>query len=210
MDASSYWGWFAESGSGLLPRNWGWFLLRGLLALALGSVAIFAPAIALSALTLTFAAFALVDGLSSIAAGVRGARRASDRWWELVLRGAVGMAIAAVFVAAPAITVISYPVASLILLSAWSIATGTFEITAAVRLRREIRGEWLLALSGILSILLGIAVPLMLLLYPAAAILSVGWMIGIYALAAGFVLVALALRLRARRQPHLAMWRSKS
>lgn len=205
MDASSYWGRSAESGAGLLPRNWGWFVLRGILALAIGAIAILFPASALAAFTLIFAAFALVDGIFSVAAGVRGAHARSDRWWELVLRGAVGITIGLLFLAAPSLVVISYAVASLALLAIWSTATGVFEIAAAVRLRREIRGEWLLALSGILSILLGIAVPLILLFYPRAAILSVGVMMGIYALAAGIVLIALGLRLRSRHKRHLAM-----
>lgn len=206
MDASSYWGSSAESGAGLLARNWGWFMLRGILALAIGVIAILYPASALAAFTLIFAAFAVVDGFFSIVAGVRGARTSSDRWWELILRGIVGISIGLLFLAAPVVVVISYAVASLVLLAIWSVATGVFEISAAVRLRREIKGEWLLALSGMLSMLLGIAVPLILLFFPAAAILSVGVMMGIYALAAGIVLIALALRLRRQRRQHLAMW----
>ena len=208
MDASSYGGWSAESGAGLPARNWGWFMLRGILALAIGVTAILYPAGALAAFTLIFAAFAVVDGFFSIAAGVRGARTRNDRWWELILRGIAGMIVGVLFLAAPAVAVIGYAVASLVLLAIWSVATGVFEISAAVRLRREIRGEWLLALSGMLSILLGIAVPLMLVFFPAMAIISVGMMMGLYALAAGFVLIALALRLRGRRRQHLAMWGS--
>lgn len=76
-----------------------------------------------------------------------------------------------------------------------------------MRLRKEIEGEWLLGISGLLSILLGIAVPVVLLLNPAATILSVAWIIGLYAMAAGITLVALASRLR-RRRPQDAQSRS--
>lgn len=200
MDASRYWGWSADSGDGLLARNWGWFVLRGIVALAMGVVAILFPASALWAFTLVFATFAFVDGLFSVAAGLRGARRRDERHGGLILRGAIGILVGVLFLLVPGIAVVSYAVAILALPAIWSIGTGVFEIAAAVRLRREIQGEWLMILSGILSILLGIAIPLMLLVYPPVAILSVAVMIGVYALAAGLVLIALGLRLRKQRR----------
>lgn len=205
MDATRYWGWYAQSGDGLLSRNWGWFVLRGVMALAMGVVAILFPLTALWAFTLVFAIFAFVDGISSIAAGLRGSRAKDERHWALVLRGAAGITIGVLFLLMPGLAMISYAVATLALLAIWSISTGTFEIAAAVRLRREIHGEWLMVLSGILSILLGIAVPLLLLFYPAVTILSVAVMIGVYALAAGVVLIALGIRLRRRRGMHLSI-----
>jgi len=205
MDASRYWGWHADSGDSLLARNWGWFVLRGILALAMGVVAILFPASALWAFTMVFATFAFVDGLLSVAAGLRGARHSDERHGGLVVRGIVGILVGVLFLLVPGVAVISYAVATLVLLAIWSIGTGVFEIAAAVRLRQEIRGEWLMILSGILSILLGIAVPLLLLFYPPVAILSVAVMIGIYSLAAGLVLLALGLRLRQRRRLHFTM-----
>ncbi len=65
-----------------------------------------------------------------------------------------------------------------------------------MKLRKEIEGEWLLGLAGLLSILIGLTIPFLLTLYPAATILSVAWMIGIYALAFGILLIAQAVRLR--------------
>src|SRR3546814_13429435 len=79
-----------------------------------------------------------------------------------------------------------------------SILTGVLEIAAAIRLRKEIEGEWLLALSGVLSLLLGIAVPVALYMNPPATILSVAWAIAIYAVIAGVVLIGFGLRLRQR------------
>jgi uncharacterized membrane protein HdeD (DUF308 family) len=77
-------------------------------------------------------------------------------------------------------------------IAAWAIVGGAFEIAAAVRLRKVIRGEWLLALSGVVSIVLGVA----LILFPGpGAIALVLWM-GAYALVFGAVLIVLALRLR--------------
>ena len=61
-------------------------------------------------------------------------------------------------------------------------------------LRREIDNEWTMALSGILWVLLGIV----LFALPGAGLLSLAWLIGIFALGAGITLIALAFRVRGR------------
>lgn len=182
----------------LFRNNWGWTLARGVLALILGALAIFFPASALYAFTLVFAAFLFVDGAFSLASGIRGATRREDRWWTYMLRGAAGVIVGILFVLMPLIMTIGYAFATLILLAGWAIAAGVLEIVAAVRLRKAIKGEWLLALSGVLSILLGIGVMILVALYPVASIISAAWVIGLYAVAAGVVLILQALRLRKR------------
>lgn len=182
----------------LLERNWGWFLLRGMLAIALGATAFLFPANALFAFTLLFAAYAGADGILSLFAGIRGARRKQDRWIMPMLRGLLGIAVAVLFVLMPGAVTLGYALGTLALLGAWAIAAGALEIAAAVRLRKEITGEWLLGLSGALSVLLGLAVPVLLYLNPAATILSVAWLIATWAVIAGVVLIALALRMRRR------------
>ena len=70
--------------------------------------------------------------------------------------------------------------------------TGVLQVLAAIRLRREIHGEWLLALGGVLSVLFGIA----LVVWPASGALALVVLIGAYAVVFGVVLIALGLRLR--------------
>jgi uncharacterized membrane protein HdeD (DUF308 family) len=190
----------AHTGAPLLSRNWGWFVARGILALILGTVAFLFPASALFAFTMVFAAYAGADGLLSTLAGVRGATRKEERWWALTLRGIIGIAVTALFVLMPLAATVSYALATLGVLSAWAILTGGLEIAASIRLRKEIEGECLLALSGVLSILLGLAVPVALYVNPPATILSVAWVIAIYAVIAGLVLTGSGLRLRQRRR----------
>ena len=97
----------------------------------------------------------------------------------------------------PAIT----ELALLYVIAFWAVATGVFEIVAAVRLRRYIEGEWLLALSGVLSILFGVALVIM----PMAGLLAVAWLVGFYAVFFGVLQLALGFELRrwARREPVL-------
>jgi len=66
------------------------------------------------------------------------------------------------------------------------------EIVAAVRLRKEIEGEFWLILAGAVSIAFGV----LLLTRPGAGALSVLWLIGGYAIASGVILIALAFRAR--------------
>ena len=83
--------------------------------------------------------------------------------------------------------------ALLYFIAAWAIVTGIFEIVGAIRLRREIEGEWSLILGGALSVLFGV----LLIVIPApAGILSLVWLIGAYAVAFGVLLLILAFRLR--------------
>jgi uncharacterized membrane protein HdeD (DUF308 family) len=81
-----------------------------------------------------------------------------------------------------------------VLIGAWALMIGIFEIAGAIRLRKEIEDEWLLILSGIISVLFGLAV----LFAPGAGALALIWAIGAYAIAAGVLMAGFALRLRKR------------
>ena len=179
-------------------HNWGWFLFRGILALLLGIAAILFPLSAVFIFTLLFAAYCFVDGIASLIAGIRGAREPGHRWGALVFSGIVGILIGILFVALPLVATFSYAFVILVMLAAWSIITGVLEIAAAVRLRREMEGEWLLGLSGLISVLLGIGIIALVIPYPAATILSAAWLIALFAFISGIALIAQSLRLRSR------------
>ena len=182
----------------LPARNWGWFLFRGVIALLLGIAAILFPLSAVFIFTLLFAAFCFVDGIASLVAGIRGAREPGHRWGALVFSGIVGILIGILFLIMPLVATFSYAFVVLVMLAAWSIITGVLEIAAAVRLRREMEGEWLLGLSGLISVLLGIGIIALVIPYPAATILPAAWLIALFAFISGIVLIAQSLRLRSR------------
>ena len=183
----------------ILPaHNWGWFMLRGVVALLLGIGAIAFPLSAVFAFTMLFAAYCFIDGIASLLAGVRGAREPGHRWGALVFSGVIGILIGILFLLMPLVATVTYSFLVLALLAGWAILTGALEIAAAIRLRREIEGEWLLGISGAISVLLGIAVIALVLPYPAASILSAAWLIALFAFCTGVVLIAQALRLRSK------------
>jgi uncharacterized membrane protein HdeD (DUF308 family) len=171
----------------VLVRNWWALALRGLFAVVFGLVAFLMPGVTLAALVLLFGAYALVDGVFAIIAGLRAAER-HERWWPFALEGLADFAAGVITFLMPAATAF----ALLFLVGFWAMFTGILRIVAAVRLRKEIQGEWMLILNGILSVLFG----LLLVALPVLGLVTLVWMIGAYALIRGIVLLALAFRLR--------------
>ena len=187
---------------GVLIRNWWIFAVRGGLGILFGVLVFFWPGAAWLFLVGLFAAYALLDGCFALAAALSG-QTAGRRPWALVIEGLLGISAAVVTILWPGIT-------ELVLLGViafWSIATGVFEVVAAVYLRKQIEGEWLLGLSGVLSILFGSALVIM----PFAGLLAIAWLIAAYAITFGAMLLALGLRLRSwGRQHSPAMPQSKA
>jgi len=176
-----------------LARYWWLVALRGALAVVFGIVALIWPGITVTALVLLFGAYALVDGVFAVGAAIMGRREpASQRWW-MAFEGVVAIAAGIVTFLWPGITALVL----LYLIAAWALVTGALEIFLAIRLRKEMEREWLLALAGIASVLLGI----LLFLFPGSGALALVWLIAVYAIVFGAALIGLALRLRRHRGP---------
>jgi len=171
----------------VFTSSWWALVLRGLAAVIFGVLAFAWPHITLTVLVFLFGAYALMDGAFAIVAGVRTSSE-YKRWWVLLIEGILSV-IAGVFAfVVPGITALIL----LILIAAWAMVTGAFEIGAAIQLRKHITGEWLLALAGIASVLFGLA----LLLNPNVGALAVVWLIGAYAIVFGLLLLTLGFKLR--------------
>lgn len=177
-------------GSGMvqvLARNWWALALRGLFAIVFGLIALFMPGLTLVALIYLFGAYSLVDGVFGVAAAVRAAE-SHNRWGWLLVEGIAGIVTGIIAFVVPGITAIVL----LYLIAAWALVTGVLELMAAFRLRGHIANEWLLLLGGAASIIFGV----LLILQPGAGALALLWLIGIYAIVFGALVLALAFRLR--------------
>ncbi len=172
-----------------LARNWWAIALRGLCALLFGTALFLWPGISLFALVLLFGVYALLDGVCTMVSTVRSDKR-EKRWWLFLLQGIGGIMVGIMAFVWPGITAL----ALLYIIAAWAIVTGIFEVVAAVELRKEIEGEWLLGVSGIASVVCGV----LLVGFPGAGALAVLWIIGAYSILFGIFLTTLALRLRHR------------
>ena len=171
----------------VVARNWGLVVLRGVAALLFGLLTFFVPAISLIALITVFGAYALVDGLFTIVAAVRD-RRGQPQWVAFLLGGLLSVVAGILTFVMPGMTALVL----LYIIAAWAIASGIAEIVAAIRLRKEIRGEWMLIVAGLLSIAFGAV----LFANPGTGALAVTIWIGIYAFVLGIMLIALGFRLR--------------
>ncbi len=175
----------------LIAQNWWIHVLRGVFALVFGIMALVWPGLTLGVLVILFGAYVLLEGILALAAAFK--HRTEKSWWLLLVEGIAGI-VAGVFAFIwPALTA----VVLLIFIAVWAILTGIFEICAAVQLRQEMAGEWVLGVAGSLSILIGI----LLIANPGAGALAVVWLIGIYAILFGALLMYLGFKARRYTAP---------
>lgn len=172
-----------------LLRSWWLLALRGMLAILFGATAILWPAMTLVTLAALFAASALLAGALWIFGAIRH-RQADSHWWALLLLGAFSVAAGVVASLYPGLSAIVL----ILLVGANALVSGVLDIVVALRVRNFIRNDLLLVLTGVASVLFGLFV----LLFPTGAgALALAWMIGLYAIITGAMLLALALQVRA-------------
>jgi uncharacterized membrane protein HdeD (DUF308 family) len=170
----------------ILVGNWWVLALRGALAILFALVAFFLPGVTVTALVLVFGAYAFVDGIFALIAGLRAARH-HGRSAPLLIEGVLNLVIG--------ILVFLWPIAALVtliyMIAIWAVVTGVVLIVAGIALIRH-SGEWLLILGGIISVLFGIV----LFFAPGAGIVALSWWLGFYALLFGIALLIAAFRIR--------------
>lgn len=171
----------------IIFRHWWAFLVRGMLAILFGLVALFWPRLTLEVLVICFGAFALINGIFMLVVAL-GDRRMHARWGVLLVEGLVGIAIGLLTLFWPLITALVL----LSLVAIWALVSGGLEIAVALWMHYSMGNEWLLLVSGVASLLLGI----LLIAFPQAGLQALTWLIGIYALIFGILLVFLGLQWR--------------
>ncbi|HEX9368199.1 MAG TPA: DUF308 domain-containing protein [Vicinamibacterales bacterium] len=157
------------------------------MSLLIGVLAFAWPGITIAVLVGMFAAYAIIDGVTNLVMGVSHTA-GQGRSWAQIGQGVLGIVAGVLTLVWPGLTAL----ALIFFIGAWAVVTGVLEIAAAIRLRRVIHGEWLLALSGVLSVIFG----LVMFAFPAAGALAIAWMLGAYTAAAGVVIIALGISLR--------------
>lgn len=169
----------------LLSKSWRSLALRGFISLVFGILAAFWPGITLLWLLVMFAAYALIQGLASAMAAFQ-SRKTYHDWWLMLLWGVVGIGAGITAFMLPNLTA----VVLVLIIGATALASGIVDIAMAIRLRKVIRGEGFLILNGIISIAFGVFV----VFFPGAGALALVWMIALYAIVSGLLLLALAWR----------------
>lgn len=177
-----------ESGLfGRLQRNWWLFLLRGILAILFGIVAWIWPGLTLTMLVVFAGAWLMVDGIAELYATIKH-RDIIDRIWPFILSAIVSIIAGFVIWLWPGLS--AYML--IIFIGVFAIIHGILAIVSAISLRREIDNEWSIGGMGLLAVLFG----LMMVIFPGAGALSLIWMIAIFSIAMGIMLIAFAFRLK--------------
>jgi uncharacterized membrane protein HdeD (DUF308 family) len=171
-------------------RLWWVLVLQGILGIAFGILAILFPGLALVTLAYIFAIWAIVSGLSHLGEGMRVAE-ARGRSWPFAVIGVISLLAGVLAVIVPGITVFGL----VLLLGAWLVTQGAMEVYTAYRIRREVTGEWILALVGIVRTLIGLVI----LALPVIGALLTATLLAIYAIVAGVTALTLGWRLRGLR-----------
>ncbi len=172
-------------------NHWWVIALGGLSAILFGLVALVLPQATLMALVYVFGAFAIADGLLTLYFSIA-THKVDGNWGMLAASGIVEIVLGVLAFIWPQITAQAF----VLLVAAWAIITGIFGVVAAAELRKVIEDGWLLILSGILSVAFGV----LLIVYPAAGAVSLVWVIGLYAMAAGILDIVFAFRLHGLAQ----------
>jgi uncharacterized membrane protein HdeD (DUF308 family) len=175
-----------------LKRNWWVLVIRGICGIVFGVIAFAYPGLALATLVILFGAWMLIDGVFRIVGATAG--RASDPDWGFhLIVGILGVVIGFLTFHAPGITAL----ALVIYIGAWALMIGAVEIALAIKLRRELQGEWLLVLMGLASIIFAV----LLLWNPGPGALALLWLIASYAIVLGILAIFFGFRLRSLRTP---------
>ena len=173
-----------------LAKAWWLLLIRGIAAIVFGVLAFVWPGLTLVTLVLFYGAFALVDGVIALIAAFTGSAKPMPTWW-LVVVGILGIGAGIATFVMPGLTAVLL----ILFIGAWALVHGIFEIIGAIQLRKEIDNEWMLILSGVISVLFGLIV----LIAPGAGALGLIWAIAAYSIVFGISFIALSLRLRNHR-----------
>jgi uncharacterized membrane protein HdeD (DUF308 family) len=169
-----------------LVDHWWAIAVRGVVSIVFGVLTLALPTLTLTALIFMFGAYALVEGLFALIAAIRGRQDGPRR--ALLLEGLVSVAAGIVTFVLPGLSALALAY----VIAGWGLVTGALKVAAAIRLREEVKGEWALVLSGVLSLIFGVLMASA----PTAGALTVVLVIGAYAIAFGALLLVLAFRLR--------------
>jgi uncharacterized membrane protein HdeD (DUF308 family) len=171
----------------LQGQSWWVLVLRGVLALVFGVLVLAWPAMTLVLLVAMFSAYALLGGAVSVAGALK-ARHTDRKWWQLLLLGIVSLAAGVAALIFPVLTMLVL----VLVMGANALFTGALDIAIAIRLRKVMKGQWLLALTGLLSIAFGVIV----FAFPGAGALVMVWLISFYSVLSGVLLLWLGVSTR--------------
>jgi uncharacterized membrane protein HdeD (DUF308 family) len=176
----------ASDARALVKRSWWVFLIGGIASVIFGILAFMKPGIALFVLALFFAASILVDGVSNLIGSLQ--HREKDGWWIMLLIGLLGIGVGGFALLNPPISMMAF----VFLVAFQAILLGAFLLMLGYKVRAATKGEWVLYLTGALSILFGILV----IVNPAAGGVSIVYLIASWAVIIGVFKIFFSFKIK--------------
>lgn len=173
---------------------WWWVLIRGILAVVFGVIALINPASAILALAIVFGAYAVVEGAIAAVHAVR-VRNELKAWGWLLVQGVLSVLAGLVALIVPGLVGVFGGLVLLWTIVIWNIMHGVAGLRSAAGASAG-TAKTVGIVAGIFSILFGIVLAVIILLTPGAALLGFVWLIGIYAIIFGIMLAVAAIQVR--------------
>jgi uncharacterized membrane protein HdeD (DUF308 family) len=185
----------SEEFAPVAKRAWIWSIVRGALMIVFGILAFVWPLGTAVALAVLVGIFALVDGVIDIIDAIR--FRGSPGVGLRVFLGIVSLVFGALLLFWPHISL----GVLVIFVAIWSILIGALQIIANVSLRTQSGRSWVWGvIAGAIGVIFGIVV----LIWPKAGVVTLIWLIGIWAIVFGIMLIVLGIQLRKAAQSVVA------
>lgn len=163
---------------------WEALVVRGVAGILFGIAAVFWPGLTLVTLVYIFSIYILVSGVVGIIQSLLDLTRKKS-WFLPMVIGIVELGVGLYLVRHPAVTFATF----ILLAGLVFIARGVFEVVMALTDDTLATNKLLLIIGGVLSALVGI----ILLMQPAAGGVAFVWVLGLYALITGPILIALGI-----------------
>ena len=171
----------------IYTEKWWVSLVRGILALIIGSLAIVGPLEMLSAGLILFAIFLIADGIVTVATSIAHARIVK-RWFYSFLEGFLGLLLGIFLLLLPGAAIILF----IYVIAFWALMIGIIEIVSGLEFRKVLPGEWMMIVTGIMSIILSF----LLFLMPKAGAATLIWILAFFLIVFGVLQILIAFRLR--------------
>ena len=170
----------------LCRRTWWVFLIGGIASVVFGVLAFARPGLALLVLAIFFAAAILVDGAFNLIGAVQ--NRDKDGWWLMLLIGLLGILVGAYALLNPPLSIVAF----LLIVAFQAFVLGAFLIMLGFKFRKATTREWILYLTGGLSVLFAALV----VVRPAVGGVTIVYMIAAWAIVIGLLKILFAMRVR--------------
>jgi uncharacterized membrane protein HdeD (DUF308 family) len=177
---------FGGDAQTLCKRTWWVFVVGGIAYVIFGVLAFVNPGVALWVMATFFAASVLVDGIFNIAGSVR--NREKDGWWIMLLIGILGLAAGGFALFNPPVSMMAF----IYLVAFEAILLGVFLVMLGYKVRQATTREWMLYVTGALSILFGVLV----VANPVRGGLSIVLVIAAWAIVIGTFKILFGFRVR--------------